>query len=325
MHIPNHTIETIKSKLNRARVMVIGDVMLDRYWFGSVNRISPEAPVPIAKISKTEARPGGAANVARNISSLWGDVNLISVIGADEAGRDLENILKEDGVNTHLTLDNDYSTTVKLRVLAQNQQLIRVDFEEEPSHEILLQTFDVYKKLLPNTSAVILSDYGKGGLVHTRQMIEEANKAGIKILVDPKGSDYARYKNATLITPNKKELELVVGMWKSEEELHKKAFALKKELNLKYLLLTRSEEGMTLFLEDTFVNYPALTQEVYDVSGAGDTVIATLGLMLANGIPIEEAVFLANVAAGVVVGKVGTATLSREELLAKLTQYTVVS
>lgn len=324
MQIQNHIIEIIKIQLNQARVLVIGDVMLDRYWFGSVNRISPEAPVPIAKIGKTEARPGGAANVARNISSLSGCVDLISVIGDDAAAKELENILQDDGVKTYLTPDRDYSTTVKLRILAQNQQLIRVDFEEEPSHEILLQALDTYEKLLPNASTVILSDYGKGGLVHTCQMIEEANKAGIKILVDPKGSDYARYKNATLITPNKKELEMVVGKWKSEEELHNKAFALKKGLNLQYLLLTRSEEGMTLFLEDTFVNYPALTQEIYDVSGAGDTVIATLGLMLAKDIPIAEAVFIANVAAGVVVGKVGTATLSREELLAKLAQYIAI-
>lgn len=321
MQIQNRIIDMIKTDLNSVRVLVIGDVMLDRYWFGNVNRISPEAPVPIAKINHTEARPGGAANVARNISSLGGNVDLISVIGLDEAGHELEKVLKGEGVNTYLTSDANYSTTVKLRILAQNQQLIRVDFEEEPSHEVLAQTLNLYKKILPNIDAIILSDYGKGGLTHTTLMIEEAAKLGIKIMIDPKGTDYKKYKNSTLMTPNKKELEMVVGKWQNEEELHAKAFALKKELNLQYLLLTRSEEGMTLFLDDTFINYPTITQEVYDVSGAGDTVIATLGLMLANNIPIIEAVLIANVAAGIVVGKVGTATLNRNELLAKLTPY----
>lgn len=301
--------------------MVIGDVMLDRYWFGEVNRISPEAPVPIAKINKTEARPGGAANVARNISSLNGNVDLISTIGDDEAGNELENILKNDGVTNYLTRDNEYTTTVKLRVLAQNQQLIRVDFEEEPSHEILSQNLETYQNKLPGVGVVILSDYGKGGLTHTREMIKLANESNIIVMVDPKGIDYSIYRNATLITPNKKELEMVIGKWHTEEELHKKAFALKQELNLKYLLLTRSEEGMTLFYENKSYNYPTVTQEVYDVSGAGDTVIATLGLMLANNIPILEAVLISNIAAGIVVGKVGTATLNKTELLLKLSHY----
>lgn len=316
-----HIIECVSANLNKSRIMVIGDVMLDRYWFGAVNRISPEAPVPIAKINKTEARPGGAANVARNISSLNGNVDLISTIGDDEAGNELENILKNEGVTNYLIRDADYTTTVKLRVLAQNQQLIRVDFEEEPSHEILSQNLELYQNKLANTDVVILSDYGKGGLAHTSEMIKLANNHNIIILVDPKGSDYSIYKNATLITPNKKELEMVIGKWRNEEELHKKAFALQQELNLKYLLLTRSEEGMTLFYQNKFYHYPTVTQEVYDVSGAGDTVIATLGLMLANNMSILDAVFVSNIAAGVVVGKVGTATINKTELLGKIAQY----
>jgi len=318
MHLSQTVIDKIKSPLDQNRVLVVGDVMLDKYWFGEVQRISPEAPVPIAKIGKTEDRPGGAANVARNIATLGGNATLLSVVGNDGAAVDLENILKQYGINSILKVDETISTIVKLRVLALNQQLIRIDFEEKPSHEILAEVLDTYCTIIDDYDVVILSDYGKGGLTHTSKMVEIANKHNKRILIDPKGSDYSKYTNSTLLTPNKSELRDAVGDWNSEEELQAKALKLKQDLKLEHLLVTRSEEGMSLFSANGVISYPTVAQEVYDVSGAGDTVIATLALMLANDIEIEDAVLLANIAAGIVVGKVGTATLSKTELLDKL-------
>lgn len=321
MRLSNSVINKIKANLGKVKVLVVGDVMLDRYWFGEVQRISPEAPVPIAKIDKTEDRPGGAANVARNIASLGGNVGLLSVVGNDSPAKDLETVLSKYGINSTLIVDDTINTIVKLRVLARNQQLIRIDFEEKPSHEILAEVLDTYEKIISDYDVIILSDYGKGGLKHTAKMIEIANTHNKRILLDPKGKDYAKYKNATMLTPNKSELRDAVGYWKNEKELQEKAKKLKEKLNLSYLLVTRSEEGMSLFSDKGVITYPTVAQEVYDVSGAGDTVIATLGLMLANNIPIEESVIIANIAAGVVVGKVGTATLTKNELLGKLALF----
>lgn len=319
MQLSTQTLNKLRHELNNPRILVVGDVMLDRYWFGDVNRISPEAPVPIAKINKIENRPGGAANVARNIASLGGNVSLLSVVGEDEAAETLRAILVQDRVDAILKSDSSISTIVKLRVLSRNQQLIRLDFEEKPSHEILAEVLDTYSSIIEKYDVIILSDYGKGGLQHTAKMIEIANKHNKPILLDPKGSDYSKYNNATILTPNKSELRDAVGSWDSEAQLCEKAINLKQSLNLKHLLVTRSEEGMSLFSQNAHTNYPTLAQEVYDVSGAGDTVIATLGLMIANNIPVEESVMLANVAAGIVVGKVGTATLTRHELLGRIT------
>lgn len=321
MRLSEKTLTKIKGKLNKPKVLVVGDVMLDRYWFGEVQRISPEAPVPIAKIGKTEDRPGGAANVARNIASLGGNVGLLSVVGDDAPAADLENVLKQYGINSMLKVDGTISTIVKLRVLARNQQLIRIDFEEKPSHEILAEVLDTYTEIINDYDVIILSDYGKGGLKHTAKMIEIAKKHKKCILLDPKGNDYSKYKNATMITPNKSELRDAVGDWKSEEELQTKAIKLKEKLKLEHLLVTRSEEGMSLFSEKGVLSYPTVAQEVYDVSGAGDTVIGTLALMLANNIAIEDAVLIANIAAGIVVGKVGTATLTKKELLTELAAF----
>lgn len=315
----NH-LTIVKQDLDKKKVLVVGDVMLDRYWFGDVNRISPEAPVPIAKINKIEDRPGGAANVARNIASLGGSVTLLSVVGTDEPSVILEKLLQKDSVHTMLKRDQTINTIVKLRVLAKNQQLIRIDFEEQPSHEILADALDTYEQIIEDHDVVILSDYGKGGLSHTIKMVEIARKHNKKILVDPKGSDYAKYNGATIITPNKSEMRDAVGTWKNDEELHAKANQLISNLNLSYLLVTRSEEGMTLFADKAY-NYPTFAQEVYDVSGAGDTVIATLGLMLANDINIADAVQIANFAAGIVVAKLGTATVSKQELINNLTAH----
>lgn len=307
-------LEFIQQDLSRHKVLVIGDVMLDRYWFGDVNRISPEAPVPIAKINKIEDRPGGAANVARNIASLGGNVTLLSVVGLDEPSLVLEKLLLEEGVNPLLKKDDTINTIVKLRVVAKHQQLIRIDFEDKPSHEILAEILDTYESIIEQFEVIILSDYGKGGLAHTAKMIEIARRHQKQVLVDPKGKDYSKYVNATIITPNRSEMADATGNWNSESELVAKATQLKQDLNLEYLLVTRSEEGMTLFAEQTY-NYPTFAQEVFDVSGAGDTVIGTLGLMLANQVPITDAVSIANVAAGVVVAKLGTATVSKQELI----------
>ncbi len=313
-------IKFLQQDLAQNKVLVVGDVMLDRYWFGSVDRISPEAPVPIAKISKIEDRPGGAANVARNIASLGGNVTLLSVVGEDEPALVLEKLLLTEQVNTVFKKDSTISTIVKLRVIAKNQQLIRIDFEEKPSHEILAEVLDNFAEIIDQYQVVILSDYGKGGLSHTSKMIEIAKAHNKIVLVDPKGSDYSKYQNATMITPNRSEMRDATGSWNNEQELLNKATKLKQQLNLDYLLVTRSEEGMTLFADQAY-NYPTFAQEVFDVSGAGDTVIGTIGLMLANNASIREAVEVANFAAGIVVAKLGTATVKKEELIKHLTQH----
>ena len=310
--------ETLKPRLQQARVLVVGDVMLDRYWFGDVSRISPEAPVPVAKIEKTEHRAGGAANVARNVATLGGQAVLLSVIGDDEAGDCLNALMAEHGVETVLIRDQNIATTVKLRVVARNQQLIRLDFEDAPTHEVLDGVKNRFRELLAECDVVILSDYGKGGLTHVVSFIEWARQAGKPVLIDPKGDDYAKYTGATLLTPNRAELRQVTGSWKNEADLQEKARALRRNLDLQALLLTRSEEGMTLFRDGEPHYQPTQAREVFDVSGAGDTVIAGMGLAMAAGLDLPEAMRLANAAAGVVVGKLGTAVCSFDELAQSL-------
>lgn len=304
--------------LRRARVLVVGDVMLDRYWFGEVSRVSPEAPVPIVKIERTDDRPGGAANVARNAAALGAQVTLLSVVGADQPGKRLAQLLKSDGVRAELHRDRTIDTTVKLRVLGRRQQLLRIDFETTPSREVLLDKLAAYKVLLKKSDIVVLSDYGKGGLTHISRMIDLAVAEGKVVLVDPKGDDYSRYRGATLVTPNRSELREVVGSWKDERQLVLKAQALRKKLKIQALLLTRSEEGMSLFQKGEVSHQPAKAREVFDVSGAGDTVIAVLAVMLGAGATLREATRIANHAAGVVVGKLGTAVVQTKELLASL-------
>ena len=295
-------------------VLVAGDAMLDRYWFGDAERISPEAPVPVVRVTRTEERLGGAANVARNIAGIGAQSTLLSVVGNDEPGRRIEALLKLASITPKLEFDNSLATTVKLRVVARQQQMVRCDFESMPAEESLLRHLDNFKALLNKTNALVLSDYGKGGLSHISQMIEAARAKRIPILIDPKGDDYSRYAGATVITPNRAELRQVVGPWHSESELTEKAQNLREALNLDYLLLTRSEEGMTLFKRDGQTSVAAQAREVFDVSGAGDTVIGILSAMLATGMPIEDAVRIANRAGGIVVGKLGTAAVSYEEL-----------
>ncbi len=306
---------------SRCKLLVVGDVMLDRYWFGDVKRISPEAPVPIVRVQRTEERPGGAANVARNMAALGGQVTLLSVVGKDEAGAALEALLSQDGVQAFLHRDAELSTTVKLRVIGQQQQLLRIDFEQAPSKEVLSNKLHDYTRWITQVDAVVLSDYGKGGLEHIERMIEMAQKHGKPVLVDPKGSDYSRYRNATAITPNRSEFRDLAGRWKDDADLQARAQKLRLELNLKALIVTRSEEGMSLFTADGAWHEPTQAREVFDVSGAGDTVIATLGLMVASGANFRDAMHVANRAGGIVVGKLGTATVTREELLADLQTY----
>jgi rfaE bifunctional protein kinase chain/domain len=302
------------NQFRKARVLVVGDVMLDRYWFGDTERISPEAPVPVVLVGKHDERLGGAANVARNASSIGAQVSILGVVGDDEPGRRVEELLLAQGVKSYLQRDPNLPTTVKLRVVARHQQLIRLDFEQAPTHEALLNKLEQFQSLLPEVDAVVFSDYGKGGLTHVTKMIEAARAADKFVLVDPKGDDYSKYKGASMITPNRAELRDVVGRWKDESDLIVRAQNLRRELDLDALLLTRSEEGMSLFTANGVENVKAQAREVFDVSGAGDTVIATMAVAMAAKWTPGQAMKLANKAGGIVVGKLGTATVSLEEL-----------
>ena len=303
-------------KIVSARVLVVGDAMLDRYWYGAVDRISPEAPVPVVRVTRTEERIGAAANVAYNIVTLGAQASLLTVVGEDEASHTLEDLVAKTGITPHFGRDVNLKTTVKLRVIGRQQQLLRLDFENTPEHEVLASQSATFETLYPEHQAVLFSDYGKGGLAHIVTMIAQARAAGKVVLVDPKGSDFERYRNASIITPNRAELEQVIGPWGSETELRAKTQNLRSALNLQALLVTRSEEGMTLFDAQGELHVPTVAREVFDVTGAGDTVIATLATMAAAGLSLRDAVPIANRAAGIVVGKFGTATVNYNELFA---------
>lgn len=303
-----------RARLQQARVLVVGDVMLDRYWYGAVDRISPEAPVPVVRISREENRLGGCANVAYNVVSLGAQAALLSVVGDDEASHLLEGLLAQTGIAPHLGRDAQLKTTVKLRVIGRQQQLLRADFENTPQNEVLASQTDRFHDLLPDNDVVLFSDYGKGGLTHVAQMIASARALGKPVMIDPKGSDYSRYTGASCITPNRAELQQVIGAWSDEADLTAKVQALRERLQLDSVLLTRSEEGMTLFDAHGQVSIAAQAREVFDVTGAGDTVIATMAALVAAGLSLREAMPLANRAGGIVVGKFGTATVRYEEL-----------
>ena len=305
-----------KAQLAQAKVLVVGDVMLDRYWYGAVDRISPEAPVPVVRITREENRLGGCANVAFNAVSVGAQASLLSVVGDDEASHLLQDLIAKSGITPYFGRDAQLKTTVKLRIIGRQQQLLRVDFENTPQNEVLSSQTQQFMQLLPDHPVVLFSDYGKGGLAHVTDMIAAARKANKAVLIDPKGSDFSRYAGATCITPNRAELQQVVGGWNSEEELNIKAHNLRKELQLDAVLLTRSEEGMTLFDAQGAAHIAAQAREVFDVTGAGDTVIATLAALVAAGMSLRDAMPWANRAGGVVVGKFGTATVSYEELFA---------
>jgi rfaE bifunctional protein kinase chain/domain len=306
----------IPAGLDTTRILIVGDVMLDRYWFGEVSRISPEAPVPVVRIERREERLGGAANVARNAAALGAPIALLGVVGQDEAGDTVARLLTEQKIGIHLNRDAAISTIIKLRVIGRQQQLLRIDFEEPPSDVVLRDKLTQFNALLPQFDVIVLSDYAKGSLVNVAEMIAAARKAGKRVLVDPKGEDFSLYAGANILTPNKAELRHIVGSWKTEEELTAKAQKLRASLKLEALLVTRSEEGMSLYTEQGETHFSAEAREVFDVSGAGDTVIATLAVMLGAGMPLVDAVTVANRAGGIVVGKLGTATVTAEELFA---------
>ncbi|MDO9823959.1 bifunctional D-glycero-beta-D-manno-heptose-7-phosphate kinase/D-glycero-beta-D-manno-heptose 1-phosphate adenylyltransferase HldE [Glaesserella parasuis] len=302
-------------QFNNAKVLVLGDVMLDRYWFGSTNRISPEAPVPVVKVQENEDRAGGAANVAMNIASLNVPVTLQGLVGNDDAGRALDKLLSEHRIQNQCVAVDSHPTITKLRILSRHQQLLRLDFEEG-FHNLDCQA--LLAKLAAEITAygaLILSDYGKGTLDTVQQMIQIARQANVPVLIDPKGTDFERYRGATLLTPNMSEFEAVAGHCRDEDEIVTKGLKMIADFDLSALLITRSEKGMTLLRpnQDPF-HLPTQAKEVYDVTGAGDTVISVLATAIADGRPLEEACYLANAAAGIVVGKLGTSTVSPSEL-----------
>jgi D-glycero-beta-D-manno-heptose-7-phosphate kinase len=305
-----------RKRVNQARVLVVGDAMLDRYWFGSVDRISPEAPVPVVRVNHEEERLGGAANVALNVKTLGVKTTLLTVVGDDEPARKLRELLEENGVATLLGHDPQLYTIVKLRVIGRAQQLIRVDFENQPDHEVLASMLGDFEKALAHHDVVLFSDYGKGGLTHLPQMIHLARVAGKPVLIDPKGHDYSRYAGATVITPNRAELTQAIGPWSSELDLQERVRKLCFTHQIGALVLTRSEEGISLFDETGHLQVASQAREVFDVTGAGDTVIAALAAMVASGVSLRDALPIANRAAGIVVGKFGTATVSYDELFA---------
>lgn len=306
---------SVPPDFSAAHVVVVGDVMLDRYWHGSTNRISPEAPVPIVKVENDEFRAGGAGNVALNIASLGGAAELVGLVGRDEAAALLRERLKSANVGCRLLEAPDHPTITKLRIISRHQQLIRLDFEESFAVLESAGIEGAFAAALPGRAAVVLSDYGKGTLSQVGRLIAAAREQGVPVVVDPKGGDFGRYRGATVITPNMAEFEMVVGHCANDESLISRGEALRDALGLEALLITRSERGMTLLQRGApALDLPARARDVFDVTGAGDTVVAVLGAGLACGLSLADATALANVAAGIVVGKLGTASVSIEEL-----------
>lgn len=300
---------------SKARVLVVGDIMLDRYWIGETTRISPEAPVPVARIESVRETAGGAGNVALNIAALDATATLVGIVGEDEPGHSLQRLLAEKKVQTRLVTSHQAMTITKLRVLSRHQQLIRLDFEK-PAQALPQAGFlETYQQALLHQDAVILSDYQKGTLAQVQTLIQLAKQQGLPVLIDPKGNDFSKYRGATLLTPNLKEFETIVGHCQTEAELEAKGYRLIETLELAALLITRSERGMTLLEPgQPALHIPTQARDVFDVTGAGDTVIGVLAAALAVGQPLKQAVFWANLAAGLVVGKLGAATVNVAEL-----------
>ncbi len=310
-------LKTISQEtIAKAKVLVVGDAMLDRYWYGVVDRISPEAPVPVMRVTREEDRIGAAANVAYNVVTMGAQASLLTVVGQDEASHKLEALVAKTGITPYFGRDAELQTTVKLRVIGRQQQLLRIDFENTPKTEALASQTALFGQLLPSHNTILFSDYAKGGLAHVVDMIALARSANKMVLIDPKGSDYTRYAGATVITPNKSELQVAIGGWADEAQLLEKTQNLRTQLKLDAVLLTRSDEGMTLFDTEGALHVPTQALEVFDVTGAGDTVIATLATLVSAGFTLRQAVPYANKAGGIVVGKLGTATASYEELFA---------
>ena len=303
-------------KYDQANVLVVGDVMLDRYWHGPVTRISPEAPVPVVNVKQIEERPGGAANVALNIAALGASSTVVGLVGEDEAAQAIQDSLRSVHIKTDFITVPNVPTITKLRVLSRHQQLIRLDFEDSFADVDSAAIMDnMTKALTGENPVVVFSDYNKGSLSDIQNMIQLAKSRGAKVLVDPKGSDFEKYRGATLLTPNLSEFEEVVGHCKTDQELFDRATQLVIDLQLDALLVTRSEHGMTLIRENVApFHLPTQAQEVFDVTGAGDTVMAVLAASIAAGSSFEDACALANAGAGVVVGKIGTSTVNTIEL-----------
>ena len=316
----NNTLTTL---IASQRILVIGDLMLDRYWSGPVTRISPEAPVPIVSVDSMTECIGGAGNVAANVRSLGAQCRLLSIIGDDSSGKLLDELLADSKVERHLHIDPENRTTEKLRVASLNQQLIRVDFEGTPSVRLSERVLDDYERLLTGISVVVVSDYGKGGLSNVPQVIRLANRHNIPVVVDPKGDDFSNYRDATIVTPNTSEFIHSVGGCSTTEDFNMKAHSMIKKLSLKGLLVTRGPDGMTLFSENgASVNQSSNAKQVYDVSGAGDTVVAAIAVFLACGLDWSEILEYANIAAGIVVGKFGTATVTLPEIIRQMERAT---
>lgn len=298
-----------------AKVLVVGDLMLDRYWHGPTSRISPEAPVPVVHVNEIEERPGGAGNVALNLAILGARSTVLGLTGNDDAANALEKTLQASGVDTYFIRLENNSTITKLRVMSRHQQLIRLDFEDGFVGQDLSILETKFSELLDEHDVVVCSDYGKGCLHNIQTLITLCKKKNIPVLVDPKGNDFAKYAGASLITPNLSEFEAVAGQCADEDDLITKAEKVCKENQLGALLITRSEHGMSLIeSNNTVTHLPTRAREVYDVTGAGDTVISTLAAALAVGQDLPQSTALANFAAGLVVAKSGTASVTVEEL-----------
>ena len=308
----------MREALANLRVLVVGDVMLDEYWFGEVSRISPEAPVPVVRIEGGEERPGGAANVARNVVALGAKATLLSIVGQDDTARRLRAVLDQNGIDHILQDDESIRTTLKLRIIGHQQQMLRVDFEQKPCRETLDAKFVEFSRLVRESNVVVFSDYNKGALERIRDCMALAKAHEVMTLVDPKGREYKRYTGADVITPNRSELTEAAGPWDTEEEMDDKAEHLRNELGAAALLLTLSGDGMKVYREASILHRSAQAKEVYDVSGAGDTVVAAIAVMRGIGATWEEAVDFANTAAGIVVGRLGTSAATLDEVLARL-------
>ena len=305
-------------RLAKVRVLVVGDVMLDEYWFGEVNRISPEAPVPIVRVARSDNRPGGAANVARNVAAFGAHATLLAVVGRDETATRLRQVLDTHNITHHLQEDEAIRTTLKLRVISQQQQMLRIDFEERPDAHSLNANYKRFCELLPSHDIIVFSDYLKGTLDRVSELVAAARGMGKPVIIDPKGKNYDHYAGATVLTPNRSELADVAGAWHDEHDMDRKAEALRSRLGLHKLLLTMSEQGMKLYGDQGALRRIAEAREVFDVSGAGDTVVAAVAVMQGVSASWEDTLDFANSAAGIVVSRLGTSYATADEVITEL-------
>ena len=301
--------------ITKKKILVIGDVMLDRYWMGQVNRISPEAPVPILDVNDAVDKPGGAANVAKNLSDFGMDVTLVGLTGNDEASEKLSQLLSKTNIKYKPIIDPKVRTTMKLRVIDKNQQLMRIDHEDKNLSNLVLKSLKDIESSMNLFDGIIISDYDKGMIKPIiKKILSKANKLGIQTFIDPKGKDFSFYKNAFLLKPNQKEFEDIVGICPTKKSLVDKGEKLRKKLSLKYLLLTQGKKGMILFEENNVTYHIAHQQDVFDVTGAGDTVISILATYVISGKSIATAVKMSNIAAGLSIKKLGSTSVSQKEL-----------